>query len=133
METGGDPGPEFSDQMETAGTITCVASDAETVVVTGISDATEPYFWSPPNQVDVAAFADHIAGLADQSLTVTLNDNAPVVVVPSFADNTGDAQSWTQDTAIAAHHRTGGYDGTPAPTYAAVGALPAGIAFNTST
>ena len=53
-------------------------------------------------------------------------------VAPSFADNTGDAQNWTQNQAITPI-TVPAAAGTPAPTYAAVGALPAGIQFNTST
>ena len=68
-------GPEFSDQMEQNGTITIVASDGETVVITGISDATEPYQWIPSNAAAVAAFAEHVVGLADRTLTITFNDN----------------------------------------------------------
>ena len=62
--------------METSGTITFVASDSQSVTVTGISDATEPYEWEPSNVTAIRALADHIAGLTDQSLTVTFNDNA---------------------------------------------------------
>ena len=71
-------GPEFSDAMESSGTITYVASDGETLTVTGISDSTEPYVWIPtePKRTEVASFADHLAGLSDQSLTVTFNDNS---------------------------------------------------------
>ena len=68
-------GDDFSDAMEANGTITIVASDGETLVVTGISDSTEPYLWVPSNGAEVAAFADHIAGLTDRSVTVTFNDN----------------------------------------------------------
>ena len=62
--------------METAGTVTVMASDGSTLTVTGISDSTEPYNWIPTNITDVIAFADALAGLADRSLTVTFNDNA---------------------------------------------------------
>ena len=78
-------GPEFSTQMETSGTITLVASDSETLVLTGIDDATEPYVWSPSNASELRAFADHLAGLLDRSLTVTFDDNAtsPLVTLES--------------------------------------------------
>ena len=197
------------------------------LTVTGISDSTEPYSWSPINSAEVVAFANHVAGLTDRSLTVTFNDNAAAApatpaaptlsvnsstsitatgtapddggsaitsydwrhkrtadaawidrfdetslsqtftgldsateyefqfratndegdsdyslsatattatatVAPAFADGTGDAQSWTQNTAITSI-TVPEATGTPTPTYAAVGALPAGIAFNTST
>ena len=63
-------GPDFSDQMETSGTITLRASDGQEVILTGISDSTEPYQWTPANAAAVATFANHVAGLSDRSLTV---------------------------------------------------------------
>ena len=42
----------------------------------------------------------HVRGLADHNATLTLTDD-PATSAPSFADDTGDAQSWTQNTAIA--------------------------------
>ena len=68
-------GPEFSDQMEASGTITIRGSDDETIVLSGIGDATEPYQWMPANASAVAAFADRILGLTDRTLTITFNDN----------------------------------------------------------
>ena len=70
------PGPDFSTQMETDGTIIIVASDDSTLTVTGISDSTDPYAWSPSNAIEVYAFANTLASLFDRSLTVTFNDNA---------------------------------------------------------
>ena len=73
-------GPDFSTQMEQHGTITFEASDGDTVVVTGIIEtdipATEPYAWIPSNAADVAAFATHVTGLTDKTLTITFNDNS---------------------------------------------------------
>ena len=67
---------DFSDQMEQNGTITCVASDGETLVVTGINDSTDPYGWTPSNSAEVIAFANHIIGLSagQRSLIVTFDD-----------------------------------------------------------
>ena len=60
-------------------------------------------------------------------------DAAPTTLTaPAFADDTGDDQDWDQDVAIAAV-TVPAATGTPAPTYATVGSLPAGIAFNTGT
>ena len=72
------PGPEFSMQMEMNGSITIEASNGDTLVLSGISDSTEPYAWLPSNAADVIAFADTVAGLSDRLLIVTFNDN-PVV------------------------------------------------------
>ena len=70
-------------------------------------------------------------GLTDQNATLTLTDDPPAVA-PSFADDTGDAQTWEMGTAITAI-TVPEADGTPAPTYAVEGSLPAGIAFDTAT
>ena len=51
---------------------------------------------------------------------------------PSFRDATGDAQIWTAGTAIT-NITVPEATGDPAPTYAAQGTLPDGIAFNTAT
>ena len=64
--------------MEASGTITFVASSNDTLVITGISDSTEPYAWTPANSTDAAAFYALFGGLTDKSLTVTFNDNANV-------------------------------------------------------
>ena len=72
-----------------------------------------------------------IAGPAGQTTVrdVAVDSYAPA---PSFADNTGDDQDWTQNTAITPI-TVPEADGEPAPTYAPVGNLPAGILFDTST
>ena len=123
-------GPDFSDQMEASGTIRIVASNGSEVTVLGILDATEPYIWEPSNAADVRSFANTVRGLTNRSLVLTFNDNANVA--PSFADDTGDAQSWTQNTAIASI-TVPEATGTPGPTYAVVGSLPAGVSFSTSS
>ena len=244
---------DLSTQMEQNGTITFTASDGETLVVTGISDSTDPYSWTPTNSAEVIAFANHIRGLfsaGQRGLTVTFNDNVPttpdltvdtptrspsgdltpgesftlsttvrnegdgsspattlrwrrstntfistsdpevgtdavgtlaaggtsaesitltapsspgtyyygatvdsvtgesdtgnnrsghqtVVVLssltaPSFADDTGDSQSWTVGNAISPL-TVPAASGNPTPTYAVVGSLPAGLAFSTGS
>ena len=130
VDSSGNP-DDFTTQMENSGTITFVASDNDTLVVTSISDSSDPYLWVPVNSTEVIAFANHVRGLnaGQRSLQVTFNDNA---VVPSFADDTGNAQSWTQNTAITPV-TVPAANGTPSPTYTAVGSPPAGIAFNTTT
>ena len=54
------------------------------------------------------------------------------LAAPSFADDTGDDQSWTVGTAITAV-QVPTAQGNPTPTYAVVGALPSGFSFNNST
>ena len=130
VEPPSQSGPEFSTVMEDNGTIDFTASNGSTLTLTGIADSTEPYSWMPSNHAEQQAFATVLRGLSDRSLTVVFNDNASVA--PSFADDTGDAQTWMQNTAIAAI-TVPEADGTPTPTYAVEGNLPAGIAFDTTT
>ena len=54
------------------------------------------------------------------------------LTAPAFADDTGDAQNWTQDAAITPL-TVPAATGNPTPTYAVVGSTPAGITFNTAT
>lgn len=74
------PGPDFSSQMESSGTITLVASNGDSVAVTGIGDATEPYQWTPSNIAAIDTFFDTVAGLTDKSAMATFNDNAAPAV-----------------------------------------------------
>ena len=89
---GDELGPEFSTQMEQSGTITLEASDNSSLTITGISDASDPYQWTPANNNDVRAFGAILSALTDRSLTVTFNDNAA-------QDHAVDASpaSWTFD------------------------------------
>ena len=66
---------------------------------------------------------------ATRSATVR---NVVGLTVPSFADDMGDAQAWTQNAAILTV-TVPAASGNPAPAYAAVGALPSGLAFDTGT
>ena len=124
----------FTPEFEATGRFIVTASDGETVeFILANADQTETYDWTPINSAEVGAFVAHVRGLTDGDATLTLTD-APVVlnVAPAFADNTGNAQTWTQGFAISPI-TVPEATGTPAPTYAAVGALPAGIAFNPTT
>ena len=67
----------------------------------------------PPGQIAITGIAFALTGSA-----------------PAFADNTGDAISGTVGTAIA-NVVVPEASGTPAPTYAVVGSLPAGVSFDT--
>ena len=122
----------FTDAFETSGRIIFEASDSEMLeVMIANADMTETYGWTPTNSAEVIAFTNHVHGLTNQNATLTLTDDDPAVA-PSFTDDTGDAQTWTQNTAIAAI-TVPEADGTPAPTYAVEGSLPAGIVFDTAT
>ena len=126
-------GNRFTPAFEASGRIIFEASDGEILEVTiGGADTSEPYSWTPANSTDVIAFAIHIDGLADQTTTLTLTDDPPGVAAPSFADDTGDAQAWTVGAAITSI-TVPPASGSPTPTYAVVGSLPAGISFSPST
>ena len=123
---------DFTPAFVATGRIIFTASDGETLeVMIADADMDEPYQWLPANSAEVIAFINHLEGpLATHALTLTLTDD-PATVAPSFADDTGDAQSWTQNTAIASI-TVPAATGIPTPTYAATG-VPAGVSFNTGT
>ena len=73
--------------------------------------------------------ATNSQGHADWTIDFTISAQ---LVAPSFADPTGDAQTWTVNTAIASI-TVPAASGNPTPTYAVVGSLPSGLSFNTST
>ena len=73
--------------------------------------------------------ATNSEGTANWTVTYT---TAGALKAPAFADDTGDDQNWTENVGIAPL-TVPAATGNPTPTYAAVGSLPAGIAFNTTT
>ena len=81
-----DAGPEFTNHMRNSGTMTFVASNGDSLVVQGISDQFEPYYWHPTNTAEIYAFGDTLAGLTDRSLVATFTDN--VAETPRFLDPT---------------------------------------------
>ena len=121
--------PEF----EATGRIIFTASDGETLeVMIANADMTEPYAWFPTNGQEITLFVAHVRALADHDATLTLTDEPAVLTVaPAFADSTGDAQAWMQNTAIAPI-TVPAATGDPVLTYAAID-LPAGIAFDAGT
>ena len=78
---------------------------------------------------------NHVVNAGDASWTFVLPRSSVAhtqVIAPAFADDTGSAQRWTQGTAITAI-TVPAATGDPAPTYAATGRLPAGVAFDART
>ena len=73
--------------------------------------------------------ATNSEGDADWTVDYT---TAAALAAPVFADDTGDAQTWIENDAITPL-TVPAASGNPTPTYAAVGTLPAGITFNTTT
>ena len=125
-------GRDLTAVFEATGRIIFIASDDETLeVMIANADMAEPYQWTPTNSAEVTAFATHVLSLTDRDATLTLTDD-PATIAPSFADDTGDAQTWEMGTAITAI-TVPEADGEPEPTYAVEGSLPAGIAFDITT
>ena len=131
--TGGNN--RFTPEFEATGRFIFEASDGEMLEITiGNADMSEQYGWTPTNSVEVIAFVNHVRALADKTATLTLTDEAgdpPDHTAPSWTDDTGDAQAWTQNEAITPV-TVPGASGIPLPTYSAVG-NPTGIAFNEET
>ena len=71
-------------------------------------------------------------GLSDTGFIQLIVLAATSPVIPSFAPNTGAAQDWTVGEAITPI-TVPEANGNPAPTYAVVGAPPAGISFDPTT
>ena len=90
----------------------------------GNSFAHDAALWQVAFQTGGAA-ATPERGLYTLTPTITLT-------VPSFADDTGDAQNWVVGTAIASI-TVPAASGSPTPTYSAVSGLPNGVTFNTVT
>ena len=72
------PGPEFSNQMETQGTITLVSSAGNSLVIAGIGDSSEPYQWNATNVTEISDYLVHVSGLTDQSLSITFDDGVAI-------------------------------------------------------
>ena len=122
----------FTAAFEATGRFIVTASDGETVeFLLANADLTETYDWTPDNSAEITAFVAHVRNLTDFDATLTLTDEAVSTVAPVFADDTGDAQAWMQNTAITPI-TVPEATGTPTPTYAAVD-LPNGVAFDPAT
>ena len=81
----------------------------------------ETFYISSPPMIVAPSFADDTGTPAP-----------PTLSAPSYADDTGTPQAWTQSVAISGI-TVPAASGNPTPTYAPVGNLPAGITFNAST
>ena len=123
-----DYGQDLSGQFEATGSFTIeIAGIKYPFALKGV-DIDEPYI-IPPSLIGQLLYL-HMSGLAGAS--ITLRDyTLGAVAAPSWADNTGDDQDWTQNTAIAdivVPHALG----NPVPTYSASG-LPIGVSFDSLT
>ena len=66
------------------------------------------------------------------SINFRTTTSPPPLSAPQFSDDTGNDQSWTENTAITSI-TVPTASGNPTPTYAVVGSLPTGISFSTSS
>ena len=126
---------DLTAEFENNGSIQIDAEGESLLVPIGGLDTVEPYIFNITDADDLAnmdAFVDALNGEADGTVegTLTLRDFTPAP--PSFTDDTGDAISGTVGEAIASVVVPEA-DGAPPPTYAAVGALPAGVSFDPDT
>ena len=94
--------------------------------VTGIQDA------DSDDDTATVTFTASGGSTATGTVMVTITDDDPPATAPSWADDTGNAQTWTQNTAITSF-TVPAASGSPTPTYAVVGSLPAGISFSPTT
>ena len=99
-------------------------STGPSITITGLN--AEDEYWIDVHAENSAGESAYSADLATSTLETPIQN-----VAPSFADDTGDAQSWTEDSAISGI-TVPAASGTPTPTYSASG-LPSGLNFNTSS
>ena len=120
---------DLSDEFENSGSVSITAAGMTATWSMAGADIQEPYSVPGGNSEDWSALYAALNGLGNNSTagTLTLRDFVPVA--PNFADDTGDAITGTVGTAIAAV-TVPEATGIPAPTYAVVGDLPAGAAFD---
>ena len=89
-------GPEFTTEFESTGTIT-IDLEGQTLVLTGISDASEPYSWNPSNQAEILVFVNATLSLVTGAslATVTLNPFTRDSPWSDFVTTTTDSD-WSQ-------------------------------------
>ena len=130
----GGSAKDLSDEFESNGSVEITVGVESMLFDIGGLDTSETYVYDLGQSV--LDFMDAIGLDSSSSLagtlaaTVTLRDFVPSA--PSFADDTGDAISGEVGTAITSVTVPAAAGG-PAPTYAVVGTLPAGLDFDETT
>ena len=76
--------------------------------------------------------ATNSGGSVSRSVDFQRLSPLPTLTTPNFSDDTGDDQSWTQNTPISSINVPAA-SGNPTPSYSLVGLSPSGITFNTSS
>ena len=102
-ESVADQNEDLSTAFESVGEIEVSFDGTDYVFELAGADLSEPYGWGPSNSADVIALYNALLGATNRAATLTLRDFEP------------------------------GSPPQPAPTYAAVGALPAGVTFTPAT
>ena len=113
-------GTDFVSALAAGGTST------ETITLNAPTDPGTYWYGAT---VDTVTDESNINNNSSSAVTVVVES---ADVAPVFSDDTGNAQSWTQNTAIASI-TVPAASGNPTPIYAVVGSLPSGIGFNTNT
>ena len=115
---------DLTDAFEQTGTLQIDAASMSVLVALAGADSSAPYLFTPSNSDEVIALANALVAFgAEPGTLIIIRDFVPAA--PSFTDNTGDDQSWTQNTAIASVTIPRS-SGAPAPAYTQAG-VPAGI------
>ena len=124
-------GEDLSTLFENSGQFVASINDLSITINMAGNDFSEPYAFTPSNSAEVTAFVTAVQALSSiTSASIILRDFIPAI--PNFIDDTGDPISGTVGTAISAI-TVPEATGSPKPTYAVVGSLPAGLAFDTAT
>ena len=88
-------GPDLSSQFEMEGTITFTFG-SNVLVLTGISDTTEPYGWTPSNINDVYAWATALGNAVDRSCTIAFAVASPLALESIANQNVERGASYSQ-------------------------------------
>ena len=66
----GFAGPDLTTEIEDNGILT-IEAGSQTLVLDGLGDTTEPYFWIPSNSAEVIAFANAVSVGTTGTLTIS--------------------------------------------------------------
>ena len=86
----GFAGPDLTTEIEDNGILT-IEAGSQTLVLDGLGDTTEPYFWIPSNSAEVIAFANAVSVGTTGTLTIDDGSNQPPTVTIDTAPTTVDA------------------------------------------
>ena len=121
---------DLSNEFEQNGSVEVTVGNRTIRINMAASDISEPYSFLPSNSNEVTQFVTDVhADGGSPSFIATFRDFVPSA--PSFTDDTGDDQSWTQNTAITPVTIPRA-SGAPAPSYTVAG-RPAGITVTVPT